>query len=356
MIDLASGDPSFSTPAHICEAAVRAARTGETHYTHGRGQARLREALVNKVATVNGLVGVDPDREIVVTAGGLNGLAAAFQALLDPGDEVLVPDPGFANYAAQVMLAGGRPRAVPLLAERQWSYDLDALMRAVTGRTRILVVNTPSNPTGSVLAKAELETLAEFACEHELIVVSDEAYEELVYTGRHHSFAGCADARARTVSVFSLSKSYAMTGWRVGYVIAPPAVAAEIAKVQEHMIGCPSSVSQAAALAAVTGPREPVAEMVAEYRWRRDLVATALDKVSGINCVTPAGALYAFPRVETFGSDPASTLLERARIRVVPGDSFGRNGAQHVRISFAGDAVELERGLTRLRDMAGELG
>jgi aspartate aminotransferase len=348
VIDLASGDPSFPTPAHISEAAAQAARSGQTHYTHGRGEIRLREALARKLEVENELSGVDPGLDIVVTSGGLNGLAASFQALLDPGDEVLVPEPGFANYAAQVMLAGGRPSPVPLLPERQWSYDFEALARAVTTRTRILVVNSPSNPTGAVLARTELEALAEFAARHDLIVVSDEAYEELVYTGSHHSFAACEGARDRTVSVFSMSKTYAMTGWRVGYVVAPAALAAEIAKVQEHLIGCPSSVSQAAAFAAVTGAKEPVFEMVAEYRRRRDLVVAGLQEAVGVTCVTPAGALYAFPHFASLGADPAAALLERARVQVVPGEAFGGNARPYVRLSFAGDTADLQKGLARI--------
>lgn len=349
VIDLASGDPSFPTPAHISEAAAQAARSGQTHYTHGRGEMRLREALARKLALENELSGVDPELDIVVTSGGLNGLAGSFQALLDPGDEVLVPEPGFANYAAQVMLAGGRPSPVPLLPERQWSYDFDALARAVTRRTRILVVNSPSNPTGAVLARTELEALAEFAAQHDLVVVSDEAYEELIYTRSHQSFATCEGARDRTVSVFSLSKTYAMTGWRVGYVVAPPTLASEIAKVQEHLIGCPSSVSQAAALAAVTGPKETIVEMLAEYRRRRDLTVAGLQGAAGVTCVTPAGALYAFPHFASLGADPASALLERARVQVVPGEAFGRNVPQYIRLSFAGDPGELEKGLARIR-------
>lgn len=348
VIDLASGDPSFPTPAHISEAAAQAVRGGQTHYTHGRGELRLREALVRKLAAGNDLPGLDPELELVVTSGGLNGLAASFQALLDPGDEVLIPEPGFANYAAQVVLGGGRPVPVPLLPERNWSYEFDALERAVTSRTCILVVNSPSNPTGAVLERTELEALAEFAVQHDLIVVSDEAYEELVYTGSHHSFATCEGARDRTVSVFSLSKTYAMTGWRVGYVAAPPALAAEIAKVQEHLIGCPSSVSQAAALAAITGPKESVVEMRAEYLRRRDLVVAGLQEAAGVTCVTPAGALYAFPRFESLGTDPSSALLKRARVHVVSGTVFGRNAAQYVRLSFAGDASKLEKGLARI--------
>jgi aspartate/methionine/tyrosine aminotransferase len=356
VIDLASGDPSFPTPAHISEAAAQAARSGQTHYTHGCGEIRLREALVRKLAAENDLFGIDPELEIVVTSGGLNGLAATFQALLDPGDEVLVPDPGFANYTAQVMLAGGRPSPVPLVRERQWSYDCEALARSLTPRTRILVVNSPSNPTGAVLPRAALEELAEFAAEHDLIVVSDEAYEQLVYDGSHCSIAACAGARERTVSVYSFSKTYAMTGWRVGYVVAPSELAAEIAKVQEHLIGCPSSVSQAAALAALAGPPETVAEMVVEYRRRRDLVTAALEGTSGVSLVAPAGALYAFPCFESLGPNPSSTLFEQAGVQVVPGEAFGRSAPEHVRLSFAGDAAELEEGLLRIRQTVGVVG
>jgi aspartate/methionine/tyrosine aminotransferase len=351
VVDLAGGDPNFATPAHIVEAAAQAARRGETHYTHGRGEPELRAAFAEQVEQENGFADVDPQAEVVVTAGGLNGLAATFQALLDPGEEVLVPDPGFANYAAQVLLAGGSPRTVPLSEESGWAYDFDALADAVGPHTRLLVVNSPSNPTGAVLALAQLEQLTAFAAQHDLILVSDEAYEQLVYRGSHRSLATVAGARERTVSVFSLSKSHAMSGWRIGFVVAPPALSDEIAKVQEHLIGCPSSVSQAAAIAALSGPRQPLEAMREECRRRRDLVVDAFASCRRAQLVPPAGSLYAFPKIDSGDAEPAEWLLSEARVQVVPGRAFGPSGGAHVRLSFAGDAERLAQGLERLQEL-----
>lgn len=352
LANLAAGDPSFATPAHICAAAVQAAQHGATHYTHGRGELELREAFADKLARENGLVDVDPEREIVVTAGALNALAAIFQALLDPGDEALVPDPGLPNYGAQVLLAGGRPVPAPLDSSSGWCYDLDGLERRVTPRTRLLVVNSPANPTGAVLPGEHLRALAEFARVHDLIVVSDESYERLVYPpAGHRSFAALPGARERTISVFSVSKSYAMTGWRIGFTVAPAALSDVLLTVQEHLIGCPCSVSQAAAVAALRGPSTVVHRMVDEYRRRRDLVVKVLGGLAGVDLVPPAGGLYAFPRVDSLGSDPAAVIAARARVRVVAGEAFGEVGSGHVRLSFAGKTGELQVALERLRPL-----
>ncbi len=262
---------------------------------------------------------------------------------------MVIPDPGFANYAAQVLLAGGRPVAAPLDEAAGWTYDLGRLTEMVTPRTRALVVNSPSNPTGAVYDRTELERLVAFAEMHDLVIVSDEAYEHLVYVGAHHSVASIGRARERTVSVFSCSKSYAMTGWRVGFVVAPAPVSAELAKVQEHTIGCPSSISQAAAYAALTGPHEPFEQMWSEFRRRRDLVVEAFAGCSQAQMVEPAGALYAFPRIDGC-EKPAQWLLDVAGVQVVPGSAFGLRGSAHVRLSFAGDRARLAEGLERLRE------
>jgi aspartate aminotransferase len=350
VVNLAGGDPSFPTPEHICAAAYEAARVGVTHYTHGRGIPALREAFAAKLEQENGLLGVDPEGEILVAAGALNALAAAFLALLDPGDEVLVPDPGFANYQAQVILAGGRPVPLPLRAEDGFLPSRERMEEAVTPRTRAMVVNSPANPTGAVLPLGDLETIVSFAAEHDLILISDEAYEHLIYPpARHISTATVHGARDRTVSIFSLSKTYAMTGWRIGFAIAPAQIAEEIAKVLEHVIGCASSVSQAAGLAALTGPFEPVVEMVAAYGRRRQRVLDALDGLPGVALVPPLGAFYAFPDVGEPGEVVAERLVSEAGVLVVPGSAFGEGGRHHVRLSFAVEESTLEEGLRRLR-------
>ncbi|MGH3008417.1 MAG: pyridoxal phosphate-dependent aminotransferase [Gaiellaceae bacterium] len=346
-VDLAGGDPSFPTPEHIIAAAAEAAAAGSTHYTHGRGELRLREAIAQKLSRDNGIV-CDPEREVIVTAGALNALAATFLALLDPGDEVLIADPAFANYAAQVALAGGVPVPVPLTSE--WQLDVEAVREKLSSRTRAIVVNSPANPTGAVLERSLLEALAEALDGSRVVVVSDEAYEFLVYPPAQHSSLAALDGFAdRTISVFSFSKTYAMTGWRLGYAVAPAGLDEALVKVQEHLVGCPSSVSQAAGLAALEGPREPAEQMLAEYGRRRELVVEALTGIDGVSLVAPAGAFYAFPRIDALGPAPARGLAEHG-VLSVPGEAFGEQGRRHIRISYAGPFEQVERGLARLRD------
>jgi aspartate/methionine/tyrosine aminotransferase len=351
MVDLAAGDPSFETPEHIVAAAASAAAAGRTHYTHGRGEPLLREAIAGKLARQNRITS-DPEREIVVTAGALNGLAATFMALLDPGDQVLVPDPAFANYAAQIALAGGTPVRLPLTSD--WQIDLGAVRERLSGRTRAIVLNSPANPTGAVLARSSLESLASILDGSPVMVISDEAYEDLVYPPAEHvSIGSLAGFAGRAISIFSFSKTYAMTGWRLGYVVAPPELGEALTKVQEHLVGCASAVSQAAGLAALEGPREPTQRMLEEYAQRRQRVVAALAATDGVSLIPPAGAFYAFPRVERLGAATAQALAERAGVMTVPGEAFGARGAGHVRISFAGSSKVLELGLARLRAFLG---
>lgn len=350
-VDLAGGDPSFPTPEHIVEAAAQAASAGATHYTHGRGEPRLREAIARKLEAENG-IDCDPEQEIVVTAGALNALAATFLALLDPGDEVLLPDPSFANYAAQVALAGGTAVPVPLGSD--WQLDVDAVRERLSSQTRAIVLNSPANPTGAVLEPAALGALAATLDGSSVVVISDEAYEHLVYPpARHVSVAALPGFEGRTVSVFSFSKTYAMTGWRLGYAVAPPELGAALTTVQEHLVGCASAVSQAAGLAALQGSREPAERMLEEYRLRRELVVEAFGSLDGVALVPPAGAFYAFPRIDVLGPEPAGALAASG-VLTVPGEAFGSLGRGHVRISFAGPSEDLERGLRRVQTLLEE--
>ena len=346
-IDLAAGDPSFPTPPHIASAAAEAAALGATHYTHGRGDIDLRAAIARKLETVNG-ISAEPESEIVVTAGALNALAAAFFALVGPGDEVLVPDPGFANYQAQVSLAGGAAVPVPLADD--WSVDVDAVAQRLGPRTRVLVLNSPANPTGAVTDRTRLEALASILADTDITVVSDEAYERLVYApARHVSVASLPALSARTVSIFSFSKTYAMTGWRLGYLVAPREIADGVTKVQEHLIGCASSISQAAGLAALRGPVDPIVAMVGEYERRRGEVVTAFAGLPSVDLVEPAGAFYAFARVPSSTGDAAVEIASATGVLTVPGEAFGARGHGHIRVSYAGPPAALSEGLHRLR-------
>jgi len=288
----------------------------------------------------------------VVTAGALNGLSSAFQALIDLGDEVIIPDPGFANYAAQVLLAGGKPIPLPHRAEDGFAPDLDELAALLTPRTRAVVLNTPANPTGAVISRPLLENVAAVLAETEIVLISDEAYERLVYAPAvHTSAAAICELRDRTISVFSMSKTYAMTGWRIGFVVATPEIATAIASVQEHVIGCPSSISQAAALAALHGPDDDTRAMKEEYSRRRQIVVDGIAATPGLLCRPPEGAFYAFPSVPgAQARDIAGQLAEEARVLVVPGTAFGNESRSSFRISYAGDTETVVEGMRRIAD------
>jgi aspartate aminotransferase len=344
-VRLEIGDPDFATPGHIVEAALRAARDGDTHYTSSAGIPELRGLLVEKLAARNGIQCSAED--VVVTTGACGAIAFTFLALLAPGDEVLVPDPAWPNYRPLALAAGGVPVPYRLDPGRGFEPDLDALEAAISPRARILVANSPGNPTGSVFAPNVVEELVEFAARHDLWLLSDECYDELVFDGRHTSPAALAPDRV--IGVFSFSKTYAMTGWRVGYAVCPPGVARLLAQAQETLVSCVSTVSQRAAVAALTGAQEPVATMREAYRARRDVALDALEAAGG-GYVRPSGAFYVM--VEIGGDEPsepfARRLLEERRVAVTPGSAFGANGEGLVRISLAASEEAIVIGLERL--------
>lgn len=346
VVSLAAGDPDFATPHHIVAAATAAMERGETHYTHGRGLIELREAFAAKLSVENGVV-ADPATQIVVTAGALNALASTFLATVDPGDGVIVPDPGFANYAAQVALAGGR--VVPLALTDALSIDLAELER-LAPTARVLVINTPGNPTGVLLDRTVLEGVADIARRHDLLVISDEAYEHLVYDGPHVSIASLPGMMERTISIHSMSKSWSMTGWRIGFATGPADLIDEITKAQEHLIGCPPAMTQWGAVAALTGSTEERDAMVDRYRSRRSLVIDALEGLPGLHLVTPTGAFYAFPRFEIGldGYELADVVADGAGVVAIPGIAFGDGGSRHLRISYALPEDRLTEGLGKL--------
>lgn len=348
--NLAAGDPVEATPSHVISAAQAAMLAGHTHYTDGRGLIELREAFAAKLIAENGFSAVDPGTEVVITAGALNALAATFLSLVAPGDRVLIPDPGFANYRAQVLLAGGVPVAMPYPAQLGHMPDVDWLrVNAATGR--VLVLNTPNNPTGAVLPEAVLREIAEIAVRQDLVVVSDEVYEHFVYDQCAHttigSFEGMAD---RTITIMSASKCWAMTGWRIGFAVGPVAVMTTLASVQEHLIGCPSSIGQWATLAALNGPPAPGDQIVQALTKRRELLIEGLQDLPGITLVRPQGAFYAFPAIDESiaPGPPAKTLLEDVGVLGVPGTAFGDTSDRHVRLSFAGGEEQLRGALARI--------
>ena len=296
-ISLAVGEPGFPTPPHIVEAACQALHDGFTKYSPNEGYLDLREAIAEKLQRVNGYR-VDPASEVFVTVGAMEALALTFLVGIDPGDEVLITDPSYTNFEGQITLAGGRPVFVPTDPERGYLPHAEDVAAAVTPRTRAILVNSPSNPTGAVYPRDLLHAIAEIAVRHDLLLVSDETYGALTYGDiRSVSPASFPGLRDRTVSIYSFSKEYAMTGWRIGYLTGPAPMLRVMAVVQEQMASCVNAATQRAAIAAIRGPQDCVETMRRAYQRRRDLVVERLGRIPGVRCPCPDGAFYAFPDV-----------------------------------------------------------
>ena len=355
VIRLEVGEPSFTTPAHVIEAAARAARDGHTGYGPNGGLPSLRELLIDKLRRVNGIE-ASPE-EIVVTPGAMNALYSVYLGLLDPGDEVLLPTPGFPNMDEMVRLLGGRPVFYRLAADEGFLPDVAALDGLVTARTRMLFVNTPSNPTGAVYPARLMEDLVELAARHDLWLLCDEVYDEMVLSpGCVHTAAAPFDSDGRVITVCSFSKVYAMTGWRVGYAAAPADVADVLRTLQEPQVSCPSTISQKAAEAALTGPRAPYDAMLEAYRRRRAAALEAADG-AGLRAVAPDGTLYMLVDVSDAGLDDldfALSLLRSHAVSVAPGSVFGPAGRGWARISLAAEEAKIAEGLHRMGEAVRE--
>ena len=354
VINLSVGEPDFDTPKHIVEAAINAMKEAYTHYTPNAGLKEFREAAAEKVKAENG-IDADPETEVIATVGAMGGLSLAILTVVDPGDEVLIPDPGFPSYKAQVVLAGGRPVPYTLVEENGFLIDVEEIKKLITEKTKAIIINTPSNPTGTVLNEKNLREISEIAIENELLVISDEAYEAIIYDGLTHiSIASLPDMKERTISIFTLSKTYAMTGWRIGFAVANEDIISQMTKLQEHISAHPSSISQKAAVAALRGGNDCVKKMIAEYSERRELLLKGLSEIPGFRCTRPQGAFYVFPNIKGFkmSSEKFSMqVLERAKVVVVPGTAFGKHGEGYVRISYATSREKLANALSRIKNM-----
>jgi len=346
VLNLGVGDPNFVTPSHIIEAAERAARDGFTKYTPSDGFSSLRELLATKVYERNGLD--VPVEQVVVTTGGCGGLFTSLLVLVDPGDEILLPDPGWANYPPMAHVLEARHVFYPLDPARGWAPDLDALEALIGPRSKVIILNSPGNPTGAVYDAGVLADVLDLARRRDLWVISDECYDEIVFEGSHVSAASVGEVD-RILTVFTFSKSYAMTGWRLGYVVAPSVVASALSKAQEPVVGNASSISQKAGEAALTGPQDCVRKMRDAYGERRNLAMAILDDV-GVAYVRPRGAFYLMVDVSPAGDslEFAKRLLEEHHVSVVPGSAFGPGGEGWVRVSLCVDPAVLGDGLRRL--------
>ncbi|MCS7124183.1 MAG: pyridoxal phosphate-dependent aminotransferase [Candidatus Bathyarchaeota archaeon] len=351
VINLSVGEPDFVPPKHILEGGWQAIAKGKTHYTSTNGILELREALAQKAYKDYGLE-YDPDSEVLITVGGTEAIALALLALVNPGDEVLIPNPGFVCYSPSALIAGGVPISVPLLEENGFKPSMDTVTSLITEKSRVMILNSPNNPTGAVFSRDELAAFAKIAVEHDLIVISDEVYEKILYDGvKHYCVASFPGMRDRTLVVNSFSKTYAMTGLRVGYVYGPRELLSPIWLVHQYLVACVDTFAQYAALAALKGPQDFVKDMVKEFDRRRCFVFRRLNEIEGFTCTLPKGAFYIFPNIKSFkmsSEDFAQLLLKEARVATVPGSTFGSYGEGYIRISYAASYEQLEEALNRI--------
>jgi aspartate aminotransferase len=352
IIHLEIGEPDFDTADHIVEAGCRALRSGETHYTPTAGIPELREAIAADVAKSRGK-GVDP-AQVVVTPGGKPIMFFAILALVEPGDEVLMPNPAFPIYESMVDFVGGTPVFVPLRQENGFRFDLDEFGEGLGEKTRLVILNSPANPTGGVFTKEDIAGIAEILRERpDVAVLSDEIYGRLLYSGSFASIAseGGFGPEERTIILDGFSKTYAMTGWRLGYGVMPEALAEQVTKLQVNSNSCTAAATQHAGLAALAGPQDAVDRMLEEFRARRDLIVAGLNDLPGVECISPQGAFYAFPKVLDTGlpaGELADLLLDEAGVACLSGTAFGRHGEGHLRLSYANSRENISRALDRM--------
>ncbi len=349
VISLGIGEPDFTTPDAILDAGIRSLQQGETHYTANSGMVELREALSRHLDKLYG-VRYDPGSEIVITVGGSEALYLAFTALIDPGDEVVILTPCFVSYQAGVYLAGGVGVEVPCRMEDNFDIDIQAVEAAITPRSKAILIGYPNNPTGAVASREKLIQIQQLAEKHDLIVISDEIYDQLVYGQKHVCYPAIPGARERSVLLGGFSKDYAMTGWRIGYAAGPAGIMNGLLRVHQYTIMCAPTTAQTAAITALLHCDEDVILMREEYDRRRKLIVNGLNRI-GLPTFEPRGAFYAFPKVSVTGLDDetfANRLLQEEHVAVVPGSAFGAGGSGFVRCSYATSYEKIEEALLRI--------
>lgn len=351
VIHLEIGEPDFDTPPHIKEAGIKALRDGYTHYTPAAGLLEAREAIAEFVSKTRGFP-VDPS-EVVITPGSKPIMLYAILAMVSPGDEVIYPDPGYPIYESLARFAGGVARPLALREARGFRIDPDELRRLITPRTKLLILNSPHNPCGSALTREDVEAIADVVLSSKCLVLADEIYWQILYEGSHISVGSLPGMKARTILLDGFSKAYAMTGWRLGFGVMPASVAAKMTQLMINSNSCAASFTQIAGIAALRGPQEPVRQMVAEFRRRRDVVVEGLNGIDGVSCKMPEGAFYVFPNTSKIDSDSrrlADFLLNDAGVAVLSGVAFGAHGQGYLRLSYATSVENIREGLRRIRD------
>jgi aspartate aminotransferase len=356
IIHLEIGQPDFPTPFPICEAAFRAMKDGYTGYTPAAGLLELRQAIADHIATSRG-IDIHPD-DVVVTPGAKPILFFTILALVNPGDEVIYPDPGFPIYESVIRFVGAKGVPLPLREELGFRFHVEDLIKAVSDRTRLLILNSPHNPTGGLLQTSDLEAIAELAQRHDFYILSDEIYSRILYEGTHVSILQLPGMKSRTILLDGHSKTYAMTGWRLGYGIVPPPLVEAIVRLMINSNSCTCAFTQMAGIEALQGSQEFVDQMVAEFQRRRDAVVDGLNAIAGIHCLKPAGAFYAFLNVQSLPLDCkalADYLLDEAGVALLAGTAFGKFGDGYLRISYANSLENLQEGMRRIEGAIGKL-
>jgi aspartate/methionine/tyrosine aminotransferase len=358
IIHLEIGEPDFDTPQNIKDACVKYLKDHRyTHYSPSTGIREAREAYAGFVSQTRG-VPVSFD-EVAITPGAKAIIFASLLALVDIGDEVILPNPSYPSYESAVRFVGAIPRFVPLVEEQGFELDVEYLKKQITPRTKAIVLNSPSNPTGGVLSGETLKGIADSAIEHDLWVLTDEIYSEIIYEGEHRSILPIGGMKERTVMVDGFSKTFAMTGWRLGYGVAPKEVVERLSLILNNMFSCANGFVQMSGVDALFGPRDEVHKMVAEFKKRRDAIVDGLNAIPGVRCKKPSGAFYAFPNVSSFGKPSrwlARYLLDEGGVALLSGTDFGEFGEGYIRLSYANSLENIQEGLRRMREALAKLG
>jgi len=349
VIHLEIGEPDFDTPRNICSAASEALGKGLTHYCNSQGMIELRTETSRDIQKTRGIA-VNPDY-VVVTPGAKPIMFYSILALLEEGDEAIYPNPGFPIYESMINFTGATPVPIPLREELDFRLDIDELKSKITPRTKLLILNSPHNPTGGVLEINDIRAIAELTQKHNITILSDEVYDHIIYEGKHHSIANLPGMLDRTILLNGFSKRYAMTGWRLGYAIMPPALVESVVRLVVNSVSCTPPFIQYAGIEALTGPQDSVSRMVSEFKKRRDRVVEGLNTIPGISCLRPKGAFYVFPNVrelEMDSSQLADYLLKEAGVATLTGTAFGKFGEGYLRLSYATSLANIDKAVERI--------
>jgi len=351
-VSFALGEPDFTTSKNIIDAACKALQEGITHYTPNAGILPLRQAIAKKLKNKNN-VEIDPETEVMITAGGMEALMLVMMVALDPGDEIILTDPFWTNHPSQVLMTGAIPRFVKVYEEDGFAYNPDNVRKAINSKTKAILINSPANPTGGVAGREVLEEIAKMAIEHDLIVITDEVYQHLIYDGAEFvSIASLPGMKERTVIIDSFSKAYAMTGWRIGYAAGCSEILQNMIKLHENVVSCITTSSQYGAIEALEGPQDYLKYMLEKYAARRNLIVEGINSIEKLSCIKPKGAFYAFPNITGTGmksEEFAVELLKKTGVVVVPGSGFGEAGEGFIRISYATSEENIKEGLRRIK-------